>query len=344
MPPIIPAMPNRPSALAPGDAAAESSCLQAPRAGSQQVGATGNGRRAIDRAGRIRRRPASSALPRHRHATPARAGALLALALPALLAAAGSARAAEAKPLWELGIGAAGLHLPHYRGSDQSHNLLLPLPYIIYRGDIVKADRDGARAVLYDSGRVDFDLSLAASLPARSNDNRARAGMSDLRPIVEFGPNLNWTLARGPTWEVQLRVPVRGAFTVEARPQAIGWIASPGINLDLRLPDGWKLGLIAGPQYGSRRYNGYFYDVPSAAATAGRPAYEAPAGFGGGRALAAVSRRFAGGFAGAYVRYDTVGGAVFGDSPLVRQRSNLSFGVAYAWVFATSSRQVEGDN
>ncbi len=275
-----------------------------------------------------------------------RSPALAAIGTAALLlvAAAGPARAAEPKPLWELGIGAAGLHLPHYRGSDQSHDVLLPLPYIIYRGDIIKADRDGARAVLYENGRVDFDLSLAASLPARSNDNRARVGMSDLRPIVEFGPNLNWTLARGSAWEVQLRLPVRGAFTVESRPHAIGWIASPGVNLDLRLPDGWKLGLIAGPQYGSRRYNGYFYDVPAAAATATRPAYDAPAGFGGARALAAVSRRFAGGFAGAFVRYDTVGGAVFGDSPLVRQRSNLSFGVAYAWVFATSSQRVESDN
>ena len=44
------------------------------------------------------------------------------------------------------------------------------------------------------------------------------------------------------------------------------------------------------------------------------------------------------------MRYDTVGGAVFGDSPLMRQRSNLSFGVAYAWIFATSSRRVDSDD
>ena len=130
--------------------------------------------------------------------------------------------------------------------------------------------------MLYQGSRFDFDLSLAASLPARSNDNRARAGMTDLSPIVEFGPNLNWTLARGTSWKVDLRMPVRGAFTVESRPQAIGWIASPNLNLDLRLRDGWKLGLLAGPQYGSRRYNGYFYDVPAAAATASRPAFDAP--------------------------------------------------------------------
>ena len=27
----------------------------------------------------------------------------------------------HATPLWELGIGASALRLPHYRGSDQSH-------------------------------------------------------------------------------------------------------------------------------------------------------------------------------------------------------------------------------
>ena len=32
------------------------------------------------------------------------------------------------------------------------------------------------------------------------------------------------------------------------------------------------------------------------------------------------------------------------DSPLVRRRSNISFGVAYAWVFATSAQRVESEN
>jgi hypothetical protein len=35
-----------------------------------------------------------------------------------------------------------------------------------------------------------------------------------------------------------------------------------------------------------------------------------------------------------------VRGARFDDSPLVRRRENVSFGVALAWVFATSARSV----
>jgi outer membrane protein len=84
------------------------------------------------------------------------------------------------RPLWELGIGVAGLRLPDYRGSDQSHNYLLPLPYAVYRGRILKADRDGARALLVDAARVKVDISVAGATPTRSSDNDARSGMPNL--------------------------------------------------------------------------------------------------------------------------------------------------------------------
>ena len=56
--------------------------------------------------------------------------------------------AAATQPLWELGLGAAWVRMPHYRGSDQNHQWLLPVPYAVYRGQIFRATRDGARAVL----------------------------------------------------------------------------------------------------------------------------------------------------------------------------------------------------
>ena len=264
----------------------------------------------------------------------------LAIACAALAACA--AHAAD-RPLWELGLGVGGLRLPHYRGSDQSRTLVLPVPYVVYRGEIFKADRDGARAVLLQTDRFDFDLSVAASPPAYSRDNDARTGMADLKPTVEIGPNLNYTLARGAGWKVDLRAPLRAAITVESHPRSIGWVAAPNVNLDLALSGDWKLGLLAGPQYASRRFNGYYYDVPASQATAARPAYEARGGNAGGRVLLALSRRHAGGFAGLFVRYDTLRGAVFEDSPLVRRQSNLSFGFAFSWVLATSGRWVSVD-
>ena len=63
------------------------------------------------------------------------------------------------RPLWEFGIGVAALRLPDYRGSDQSSALWLPLPYGVYRGKWLRADREGARAVLFDARSVEVDLS-----------------------------------------------------------------------------------------------------------------------------------------------------------------------------------------
>ncbi len=265
-----------------------------------------------------------------------RAPRLALLAAAGLLA--GAAQAAD-QPLWELGLGAAWVHLPHYRGSDQSRDWLLPVPYAVYRGKILRANRDGARAVLLDSERFDFDVSVSASAPTRSDDNRARTGMADLAATVEIGPNLNSTLARGEGWKLDLRMPVHAVFTVQSKPKSIGWTASPVINLDVQLA-GWNLGVQGGPRWASRRYHGFYYDVGLSDATSDRPAYAAESGYAGWRFTAGASRRFANFWVGAFVRADGVGGAVFDDSPLVKQRRQLTYGLALSWVLRTSDERV----
>ncbi len=252
----------------------------------------------------------------------------------------GSAHADQ--PLWEAGLGVGGLRLPHYRGSDQAHSLLLPVPYGVYRGEIFRATREGARAVLYDGERFDFDLSSAVTAPTRSADNRARAGMPDLAPTLELGPNLNVNLARGAHWKVELRLPVRAVFTVQSRPQSLGWTFSPVLNLDLKA-QGWDIGLQGGPVWGSRDFNSYFYDVAQPYANSTRPAYASGGGAGGWRFTTGASRRFGALWVGAFVRADTVAGASFEVSPLVKQRSQLGFGLAMSWVFATSEQRVSDD-
>ena len=78
--------------------------------------------------------------------TPQRAlaGTLAGLALAAI---AWPARAADL-PLWELGLGVAGLSLPHYRGAERSTRWVLPTPYAVYRGEVLRANRDGVKAML----------------------------------------------------------------------------------------------------------------------------------------------------------------------------------------------------
>lgn len=251
------------------------------------------------------------------------------------------------EPLWELGLGVAALRLPDYRGSDQTSAYLLPLPYIVYRGDWLRADRDGARALLLKTERVKIDLSVAASVPTRSRDNAARRGMPNLAPSLELGPNVNIELLRSAEGRVRLdlRLPLRAAVTVERSPHAIGLTLSPSLNLDLRdFGGGWKIGLLGGPLFADRAYHEHFYGVDAAYATPQRPAFQARAGYAGWQALGAASRRLGNTWVGAFLRYDSLRGAVFEASPLVRRDHGVTAGIGVSWVFATSGRLVAAED
>ncbi|MEP7297736.1 MAG: MipA/OmpV family protein [Burkholderiales bacterium] len=247
------------------------------------------------------------------------------------------------KPLWELGLGVAGLRLPDYRGSDQYRGYLAPLPYIVYRGTWLKADRDGARALILDTQRVKVDISVAASTPTRSRDNDARQGMPNLAAVGEIGPNLNYTIAGSVEnrWRLDVRLPLRAAVTLQRSPKFIGTTFSPHLNLDLGgIGGGWNVGMLTGPLFADRKYHEHFYGVDNAYATPQRAAYQAHGGYAGWQALAATSRRFDRTWVGAFVRYDSLRGAAFEDSPLVRSRSAVTVGFGVSWILATSSELV----
>jgi MipA family protein len=253
--------------------------------------------------------------------------------------------AAADEPLWEAGIGVAALHFPDYRGSSRSRTYALPSPYLVYRGEILKADRQGLRGVLLQNDWFDLNLSVGASLPVDSSHNGARAGMPDLKPSFELGPSLVLTAWRSADRRARLdiRLPVRGAVSVEARPHFIGSQFFPHANVDLRDPagfSGWNLGIAAGPVYTDARYNRYFYSVPVAYATAERPAYTPAGGYAGTQFLVALSKRFPKFWVGGFARYDTLRGAAFVDSPLVTSKHYLAAGLAVSWIFAESSQRV----
>jgi outer membrane protein len=246
------------------------------------------------------------------------------------------------KPLWELGIGVAGLRVPDYRGSDQSSNYLLPLPYVVYRGQRLRADRGSARAVLLDTERAEVDISVSGSVPTRSRDNAARGGMPDLPPTIEVGPNLKFALLRSADRRVRLELglPLRAAITVERTPRSIGTTFTPRLNLDIATRSGWNVGLLGGPVFGDRRHHAHFYGVDAAHATPSRPAYRAPGGYAGWQALASASRRFERTWVGAFMRYDSLRGASFDASPLLRRDRALMLGIGVSWVLSSSSELV----
>jgi outer membrane scaffolding protein for murein synthesis (MipA/OmpV family) len=136
---------------------------------------------------------------------------------------------------------------------------------------------------------------------------------------------------------------VRGVVQVNSSFRDAGWTLSPVLNLDLQW-QGWNLGAQAGPLWASRRHNALYYDVAGPFATSARPAYAAPAGYGGWRWTTAATRRFGKLWVGGYVRGDELQGAAFVDSPLVKKTHTVSFGLAFSWVFAVSDERVTADD
>ncbi|UCV11660.1 MipA/OmpV family protein [Dechloromonas denitrificans] len=257
----------------------------------------------------------------------------------------GATQAVEEKPLWEIGAGVAAFSFPSYRGSDQTNNFLMPVPHFTYHGDFLKADRHGIRGSFFDSDRLDLTLSVALSPPVSSKDITARAGMSDLKGTFEIGPEMDVTFWRSDNKArfIKLLMPLRAAITVEGSPKEIGWVFHPKLNMDITdLPGmpGWNLGMLAGPLFGDQKQHAYYYSVDPRYATAGRPAYEAKAGYAGMQYLLALSKRFPGYWLGGFVRYDNLGGSVFEDSPLVRQKDYVAAGAAITWVLGESSTRV----
>jgi len=278
--------------------------------------------------------------------------ALLALALAVGTAAVQTAAPPAApsstslKPLWELGVGPAALVLRDYRGANTSHAYPLPIVYVVYRGKFLQADRDGLKGKIFDQKLVELHISASATPPVRQSS--ARSGMPDLRPTVELGPALDTRLWRSADERVKFDflVSARAAFSVEASPRMVGWLFDPHLNLDIAEPfgaTGWKLGFLTGPLYADRRYHQYFYGVAPQYATAERPAYDAKGGYAGTQFLTSLTKRFPSYWVGGYVRYDTLSGAAFAGSPLVKENSYWSAGVAVAWIVKQSTHLVEAN-
>jgi outer membrane scaffolding protein for murein synthesis (MipA/OmpV family) len=274
---------------------------------------------------------------------------LMVAALAAILTAAAHAGESQEKPLWEIGVGVSALSFPAYRGAATQNNFLMPMPYFVYRGEFLKSDRYGLRGDIFTTDRLDLTVSASASAPTRSDDVPIREGMPELKPTVEFGPELDVTLWRSPERNrmLRLRLPLRAAFTVENSPRSAGFIFSPNLNADFsdlpHLP-GWNLGLVAGPYFATRRQHEYFYSVPDQYATAQRSAYRAKGGYSGSMALISLSKRYDKTWVGLFVRYDTLAGAAFEDSPLTQRKHGVAGGIGVAWILGQSSTRVKADD
>lgn len=250
--------------------------------------------------------------------------------------------AAELLPLWEAGAGLAAISFPDYRGAAHRRSYLLPVPVFVYRGSVFQVDREKVRGLLFKSERAELDISINGTVPIRSEGNLVRDGMPDLDPTLEIGPSFNLSLAATERSKLVLRLPLRAVIASDFRSiQSAGVLVNPNLNLDIKAPQGWRLGLVAGVLFADRKYHDHFYGVVPEYARPGRPAFRAPGGYSGAQFIVALSRRFEPVWVAAFAKYDVLNGAAFESSPLVERRSNLSVGLAVTWMFAQSRTRVE---
>jgi outer membrane scaffolding protein for murein synthesis (MipA/OmpV family) len=255
----------------------------------------------------------------------------------------------EEKPLWEVGAGLAFLRLPDYRGSDESRIYFLPYPYVIYRGDILKVDKERISGRIFKTDRVLLDVSIFGSVPVDSSKNEARRGMPDLDPTFEIGPSLDLTLLENKKDQYKLKVtlPVRAVFATDfSSVHHEGWLFSPRLHFEkdnIIAGSGVTLGISAGPMFGSSDYHTYYYSVDPAYATPSRPAYSARGGYTGSTLIVGLNKRFNQFVFHAFFSMDHLQGAVYEDSPLVKTKNSYMYGFAVSWIFLKSEKLVNAE-
>jgi outer membrane scaffolding protein for murein synthesis (MipA/OmpV family) len=256
----------------------------------------------------------------------------------------------DEKPLWEIGVGLAVLQMPDYRGSDEYRGYLLPYPYLVYRGDILRVERERISGRIFETDRLLLDISLNGSVPVDSSDNQARRGMPDLDPTFEIGPSLNITLLenRQDRYKLKLTFPIRAVFSTDfSSVRREGWIFHPRLNFekaDIIPGSGLNLGLSVGPMFADQGYHDYYYTVDPAFETPSRPRYAAGSGYSGSTAAVGLGKNLSPFILNAFVSLDYLKGAVFEESPLVKTQYAWMCGFTVSWIFLKSSARVQKED
>lgn len=252
--------------------------------------------------------------------------------------------AETAPPLWEFGLAVFGRHGPSYPASENSQLNVIPLPYPIFRGKILRIGDDTDKPVrthLFRRDRIKLDLNFGINFSADSDDIDARTGMPDLDVLLEMGPELEFQFAPEPLGgKMFLALQARGATSVDGlNPDWRGVVYSTEFRFERPFQSSEFI-LTLTPDWASEDYMDFFYGVSPAYATPQRPAYQAGSGYLGTRL--SLTLRYA-----ITEKVDIVGGLRFGfhkgaanaDSPLFTQQTTSGVMLALIWKFWASERR-----
>ena len=239
-------------------------------------------------------------------------------------------------PLYEVGLAGAVFYLQDYPAADQGRLRALALPYVYYRGKVLRADDEGGiRGKVMEKDRIEFDLSASAAFPANSEDNKARGGMPDLDWIGEVGPRLRVHIMEDENVQLDFNMPVRYVFSTDfTRMDDRGYLFQPQLALHVEnvWQEEWDLTFLFSAQFASDQLMDYFYEVPAEFATPERPSFQAKGGLLGNNLVVGVSREvkpkftvFCG------IKVDYYGLSVNRRSPLFKDPWNSAFAVGFSY-------------
>ena len=239
----------------------------------------------------------------------------------------------------EAGIGLGYAHVPDYLGSDEAEDYVLPFPYIRYRSEKLNIDRNAIQGNLWRSGNWSLELSFGGAIRVESDKNKARHGMEDIDFIGEAGPALHYYFRgdRNNDNALFLILPLRSAVSTDFTSAEF---RGATFNPTLRWRRSYMMDRVeVRPQLSvelrsaTAAYHDYFYGVEQKFVTEERGQYSAGKGFGGFGVSYSTALVWDHYLLAGFIRYVDVSDASFADSPLVRQNTNLFFGVAAAYLF-----------
>ncbi|TCI04934.1 MipA/OmpV family protein [Corallincola luteus] len=254
------------------------------------------------------------------------------------------------QPLWEIGLAGAIIYGPDYPAAGQSHTNQIVLPYLIYRGDVIRAGEDGLiKAQAFEDERWELDLSLDGSFNADSDDNDAREGMQDLDYLFGIGPELKYKIYRADDEQskLDLKLQARAVFSTDfSNLNQRGYAFEPQLRYEYDNLFGREIRFVGtvGPVWGTEKLTDYFYQVDDKYVRPGREAYDANGGYMGtdvgfGLVFTLMEKR-ARLFLGGRVSFHQ--GAENEDSPLFIDETTYAVGMGFAYRLFASDKKASG--
>ena len=241
---------------------------------------------------------------------------------------------------WTLGAGLAVIDYNLYPGAKSSNSLLLPIPYFTFRSPRFEIDR-GIKSFLYQSETIVLDISADFGLPVDSDESQARNGMPDLDLMLQLGPSVEFLLndKNKNYFDVRFEVPLRAAYALDLRDvQSIGYLFEPRFSFNHRrlARTGLSQKATIGLKFATQDFHAYYYDVSTEFVTSERALFKSDAGFAGSFLKYRISYKTSDFVYWTFLRYQSLRGAEFEDSPLVLQKDYYFFAVGLSWIFASS--------